>query len=245
MIKERKYTLTADLLNGLKQNAIKNATSLLQEAKILLSQRMWARAYFLACVSIEESGKAFIAFNSVNRNLSDPAVQHVLKMELENHGTKSIMGLSSLMRQGGTDPKHIDYFLQLNLHLYAGREKSLYVDINDDTTLTLPETLVRPEAASDSVRLSEHSLAATIEYIANNPPKTFSAHDDKSYTISKKSGVRKMMDTTDFWDFYVDVMTSMQNNLEDSLSVAISRYWDEYYSKGKCWGGVQSLPEGH
>ena len=240
MIKDRKYTLTIELLKSYKENAIKNSILLIGEAKILLNNKMLPGAYFLACVSIEEGGKALLAFNSVNRNLSNPAVQHVLKMEFETHSAKIVMGLSSLMRKGGTGSENVDYFLDLDLDLYAGREKSLYADINDDNTLTLPETLVPPEVASDSVRLAENALAATIDYISRNQPPKFSNCDDKAYVVSKQSGFQKMMSMPDFLKFYMDIMKSMQYNSEDHFSVTISRYWDEYFSKRKLWGETRS-----
>jgi len=242
MIKERKYTITVDMLNGHKDNALKNAALLLEEAKILLVNKKWPGAYFLACASIEETGKAFLAFNSVNRNLTNPAVQSVLKQEFENHKTKIVMGLSALLRKTGTDEKNIEYFLDLNLHLYAGREASLYADINDDNTLTVPGDLVRPDAATDAVRLADHSLTAMIDFFAINEPKKFTAFDDKFFVISKKSGFQEMMNLSDFWWFFIDIMKANPTSPNDHLSIAAARYWDEYYSKRKLWGRVESRP---
>ena len=242
MIKERKYTITADLLTAYKENALRNAALILEEAKILLQSQKWSGAYFLGCASIEETGKAFLAFNSVNRNLANPAVQSVLKLEFENHRTKIVMGLNALLRKTGTDEKNIEYFLDLNLNLYAGREKSLYADINDDNSLTVPEDLVRPEAATDAVRLAEHSLVAMKEFFAANGPQKFTAFDDKFFVISKKRGFQEMMNLSDFWWFFIQIMKENPNSPNDHLSIAAARYWDEYYSRGKIWGGVHSSP---
>ncbi|MFH1008245.1 MAG: AbiV family abortive infection protein [Candidatus Latescibacterota bacterium] len=238
MIKERKYTITVDLLNSHKGNALKNAALLLEEAKILLLHKKWPGAYFLGCASIEETGKASMAFDSVNRNLANPAVQAMLKQNLESHRTKICMGLSALLRKAGTDEKNIKYFLDLNLRLYAGREKSLYADINDDNTLTLPEDLVRPKAATDAVRLADHSLAAMIDFFAANEPQKFTAFDDKFFVISKKPRFLKMMNLSDFWWFLIHVMKTNPNSPNNHFSIAAVKYWDEYYSKEKCWGRV-------
>ncbi|MFZ1080554.1 MAG: AbiV family abortive infection protein [Candidatus Kryptoniota bacterium] len=236
MMKKREFTLTVELLNAYKENAIKNSTSLLEESQILFSRNRWARGYFLSCASIEEAGKAFLAFNSVNRNLSNAAVQHSIKLDFENHNMKLLAGLGSLMIKRGTNLATINHFLDINSYLLSGREKSLYADVNNDGTLTLPESLVPPKGAADSIRLAEDSLLATTEYMSNNSPKFFSAMDDKAYTISRNHQIQKLMSTSDFWYFYIDVISSKQSTSEDCLNVAIARYYERFYSKGKLWG---------
>jgi AbiV family abortive infection protein len=241
MIKERKYTITDKLLRSYKNNAIKNSELLLEESKILLSNNKWPGAYFLACASIEETGKAFLAFHAVNRNLSNPAIQRVLKMDFENHQVKMTNGLSALLLKAGNTEKNIKYFLDLNLNLSAGREKSLYADIRDDNTLTLPKELVRPIAARNAVRLAENSLSATNEYFVNSKPKMFSQDDDKFLLISKKYDFQKMMGLPDFWWFYIDNIKTFNGSETNHWSIAVSKYWDEYFSKNKLWDSARAI----
>lgn len=74
MIKVRKYKLTVPLLTSYHKTAIENAKELLEESKFLLSKGYNARAYFIATIAIEESGKAYLAFDAMGRNLNDGAV---------------------------------------------------------------------------------------------------------------------------------------------------------------------------
>lgn len=236
MVKERKYTLTPELLSAYKENALRNAALLLDEATILLQNSKWSGAYFLACASIEETGKAFLAFNSTNRNLANPAVQSVLKIEFENHSSKILMGLTTLIRKTGIDKTNVRSFLDLNFHLYAGREKSLYADINDDNTLTVPEDIVRPKAATDAVRLANHSLKTMREFFKTAKPQKFTTFDDKFFVVSRKKSFQEMISKPDFWWFLLEIMKQYPDSPGDHFSIAVAKYWDEYYSKGLVWG---------
>lgn len=80
--------LTTELLQSYSEAALNNADELIIEAELLHDHKHIARAYFLAVASIEEGGKALLAFDSKNRNLSDPAVRIKLKRSMENHGQK-------------------------------------------------------------------------------------------------------------------------------------------------------------
>ena len=71
--------LTATLLLSYSEAALRNADELLSEASLLRDHDHMARAYFLAVACIEEAGKALLAFDAQNRNLSDPAVCTKLK----------------------------------------------------------------------------------------------------------------------------------------------------------------------
>jgi len=72
--KNRNYTLTPELLQQYHEAALANARALLEEAALLLRYGHHARAYFLAVATIEETGKAVQAFDSMGRNLKDSAV---------------------------------------------------------------------------------------------------------------------------------------------------------------------------
>ena len=86
--KDRDYDLNFEFLDSYQKAAIDNADSILDEAKLLLSNNHYARAYFLAVASIEETGKAFMAFSSKGRNLNNVALHKKLKEMFENHSQK-------------------------------------------------------------------------------------------------------------------------------------------------------------
>jgi len=66
--------LTPELLREYSGAALDNASELLAEATLLLQHGHRARSYFLAVASIEETGKALMAFDGQGRNLADPVV---------------------------------------------------------------------------------------------------------------------------------------------------------------------------
>ncbi len=59
MKKNRDYKLTADHLEKYMTVALDNSQELIAEANLLASNKHYARAYFLAVASIEETGKAY------------------------------------------------------------------------------------------------------------------------------------------------------------------------------------------
>ena len=71
--------LTTTLLRFYSEAALRNAEELLTEASLLCHHDHMARAYFLAVACVEEAGKALLAFDAQNRNLSDPVVSTKLK----------------------------------------------------------------------------------------------------------------------------------------------------------------------
>ena len=87
--------LTPSLLRSYSEAALRNADELLAEASLLRDHDHFARAYFLAVACVEEAGKAMLAFDAQNRNLSDPGVCTKLKKSMESHGEKANYALSS------------------------------------------------------------------------------------------------------------------------------------------------------
>ena len=90
--------ISATSLETLAQAALANAESLLQEANSLLFSQHFARAYFLAVASIEEIGKAAIAFNSRGRNLAEPSVARAVRNKLLDHKSKIISAFAPSLR---------------------------------------------------------------------------------------------------------------------------------------------------
>lgn len=230
MKKKRNYSLTKDLLNKYIESALQNAADLLEEASFLLKNEYYPRAYFLACASLEETGKAYIAFSALGRNLRNPGVQTAVKMVFESHPPKIVSALVCLIRQGNISAQTIQKFLDLSLSLQYGREQTLYVDITDDEKITLPKIVTRPKAAFDCIRLAKDALDSTSNYLATNKPDAFSSYYDKIIGISTER-ISKILNTKDFWELYIN---SLSKNEESSdFVVAITKYHDEYYCKSR------------
>src|SRR6266850_4965044 len=83
-----KHQLSPQLLKDYSLAALGNASELVAEALVLWKHRHFARAYFLAVASIEETGKAYLAFDGQGRNLSDSAVASKLRRAMEDHPQK-------------------------------------------------------------------------------------------------------------------------------------------------------------
>jgi len=228
MKKHRKYTLSHELLDKYIDAALCNAGELLDEACDLLLKKHYARGYFLACASIEETGKAFSAFSAMGRNLTNPGIEKKVKETFEDHRSKMLSAFVCLLNKNGITKDDIDKFLKLASDLHVGRERSMYVDINDNNEVTEPTKLVRPVAAINAVWLAVSCLETTGKYIAENDPEKFTPSQDKFMTL-KKSQLTKMYNTKDFWEYCLFQFT---NENSDIIEIT-SKYHDEYYCKDR------------
>ena len=133
--------LTAELLDAYSKAALSNAEELLKEASLLRDHDHMARAYFLAVSSIEEAGKALLAFEGQHRNLSDPAVCTRLVAGLKNH-TQKINYALSMWALNGSDPRgDLQVALDLIGQLGRGRESSMYSEIGGTLPILCAPTL--------------------------------------------------------------------------------------------------------
>ena len=152
--------------------ALANAEALLQEASALLSANHHARAYFLAVASIEEVGKAAIAFNATGRNLSDQKVAKAVRNKLLDHKSKIISAFAPSLHL--TDKKNLSEAIEATMGLIGdlrrGREPSMYTEILSDGSVRAPSEIVRPVAARDVVRLAQHCLIRAQSYIPHSQP---------------------------------------------------------------------------
>lgn len=89
----KNFRFTPEVLREYSEAALKNASELVEEASLLYAHGHVARAYFLAVASIEETGKALLAFDAQGRNLADSAVTSKLKRAMEDHSQKITEGL--------------------------------------------------------------------------------------------------------------------------------------------------------
>lgn len=216
--------------------ALINASELLIEATDLLSKKRYARSYFLACAALEETGKAYAAFSAMGRNLNNPGVETAVKVSFEDHRSKIISALVCLLKKKEITKERIEKFMNYTTHLEIGREKSMYVDINEKQEITTPTEIVRPKAASDVVRFAKDCLEATTEYILKNKPDNFTTAQDKFMCLSKKKTF-DMINTRDFWDFCIYQMR--EKKIFDMTEIFV-KYHDEYYCKAKSFNKTET-----
>ena len=217
------------MLHKYLDSSVGNAIDLLSEASILLSQERYARSYFLACAALEETGKAYLAFSAMGRNLNNPGVETAVKMSFENHRSKIISALICLLKKERITKEKTVELIDLGLNIEVGREKSMYVDINEKHEITTPSEIVRPTAAFDAVRLAKDCLETTSEYILSNKPEQFTASQDKLLCM-KTNKMVDMVKTRDFWGFCID---QLEKRKSDDMIEIFVKYHDEYYCKKK------------
>ncbi|WP_137127015.1 AbiV family abortive infection protein [Roseomonas sp. HF4] len=176
--------LTTTLLQSYSETALRNADELLAEASLLRDNDHMARAYFLAVACIEEAGKALLAFDSQNRNLSDPAICKKLKNSMENHGQKINYALFKWALSSPDQHNALKKSLDLSEHLRRGREPSMYSDLRTvpDRAQT-PREVVRDSAARDCVRLAENCLAYAHGHVLEKTPAKFTGAQDRLFTM--------------------------------------------------------------
>jgi AbiV family abortive infection protein len=222
--------LTHELLSELASASLQNAAELLAEASLLLTNEHWARAYFLSVASIEESGKARLAFDSQTRNLTNPAVCSILRRHLENHARKIQYALGSwLMDFEGADArKALDKVIELMVELQRGREPSMYSDLRTlpDKAQT-PSAVVRPHAASECVRLARDCLSRARNHIATKSPTTITPPDDRLFTF-KSTALHAILKSKDFWSYFLDRFERGEKNWAET----VLQYETDYRSRG-------------
>lgn len=236
MKKERNHPLTLQLLDEYQKGAFQNASELIDEAEALLKKKHFARAYYLACASLEEAGKAFLAFLSKGRNLSDPGAQKKIRAHFEDHRSKILSSLGCLLQQTKKTKDEIDYFLSIAFALEVGRERAMYVDVTDDGTVILPRNDIKEINATNCVRLARDSLKATVEYVSISTPPKFSSFQDKMFCIRSEK-LAKIMNSEDFSNYLSDFISNDSSGFD--LAKALVKYHDEFFSKNKLYSPNQ------
>ncbi|NEX48322.1 AbiV family abortive infection protein [Pseudotabrizicola algicola] len=204
-------TLTAALLLSYSEAALRNADELLAEASLLCEYGHIARAYFLAVACIEEAGKALFAFDSQNRNLSDPAVCTKLKKVMESHAL-SVWALSSPDQRESIKVASI-----IIVDIKHGREPSMYSDLRTDPDrVQTPREVVRDSAARDCVRLAKDCLAYAHRHGVEKTPATFTTAQDRLFSM-KSARFQELLKIEDFWWYYIWRMEAGQQDLAEAV----------------------------
>jgi AbiV family abortive infection protein len=224
-IKERKYSLSLHLLRSFVDASLLNASELLFEASDFLSQKKYARAYFLACASLEETGKAYLAFSALGRNIKNSDVESEIKASFERHRSKITSALICSLEKDEVAKENASKVVELLVDLENGREKSMYVDINDVGEVTIPSEIVKPKVAANALELAKLCFRTTGEFIQKNEPKKLTDIQDKLICIKTQKLVEILSDS-DFLEFV------RSRNWEDFRETCV-KYNAEYTSKGK------------
>jgi AbiV family abortive infection protein len=221
--------LTSELLRTYSEAALKNADELLVEASLLHDHGHNARAYFLAVACIEESGKALLAFDSQNRNLSDPAICTKLKTSMENHAQKINYALCSWALDSPESRDALMVALDLMLKLKHGREPSMYSDLRTDPVrVQTPSDVVRAVAAGDCIRLAERSLSHAHRHVKEKTPPKVTMAQDRLFAM-KSAKFQEMLSTEDFWWYYI---SRLEAGHQDIAEAAIG-YERDHLGTGK------------
>lgn len=210
--------ISEDSLTRLTSAALCNAESLMHEAVTLLETKRYARAYFLAVASLEEIGKASIAFNASGRNLSDPKVAKRVRDNLLNHKMKITSAFAPSLQL--TAKENLMEALEASMGLIGdlrrGREPSMYTEVLRDGSVREPADIVRPEAARDVVKLAQHCLVRAQKFILNNKPPKASEANDFFYALSTNK-IQEIMGHERFADFYIERIKCGVPDLEEAL----------------------------
>lgn len=209
--------LTAALMRSYSEAALRNSNELLVEASLLRHNGHEARAYFLAVACIEEAGKALIAFDAQNRNLSDPAVCTKLKAAIESHAQKINYALGMWALSSPNQREALKRALDLIFHLKRGREPSMYSDLrtNPDRVQT-PREVVRGNAARDCIRLAENTLAHAHRHVTEKTPLKVTPAQDRMFTM-KSAHFQEIIITEDFWWYYISCMEAGRQDIAQAV----------------------------
>ncbi|MBD3804027.1 hypothetical protein BMG00_13880 [Thioclava marina] len=209
--------LTPTLLRLYSEGALHNADELLNEATILRDHDHMARAYFLGVACVEEVGKALLAFDAQNRNLTDPAVCARLKKSMENHGAKINYALSTWALSSPDTRGALQVALDLIFHVKQGREPSMYSELRTDPDrVQTPREVVRDGAARDCVRLAENCLAYARRHMIDKTPAKFTTAQDRLFTM-KSAKFREMLKKEDFWWYYISRLEAGQQDIAEAV----------------------------
>ena len=165
----------------------------------------------------------------MGRNLKNPGVENAIKFNFEDHKFKIISGLACLITKRKISIELVEDIINLSINLEIGREKSMYVDVNDKNEITIPSQMTRPEAADDAVRLAKECLECTSEILVKNKPVKTSAAQDKHLTLNKHKLI-KMYANANFRDYY---FAQIEKNAKKDFSEIAVKYHDEFYCKDK------------
>lgn len=169
-MKGRQFTqkITLDKAAEISEGAIKNAKSLLEDAKLLFENAKYPRAISLAILSIEESGKPSIIRSIILEddpkeisNLWKSYRKHRDKNsmwivpELILNGARTLESLRKVVYPKSDHPQTLDNLKQL----------CFYSDVFTKGKLSLPENVANKDVAKSLITIAESSIKETLNSV--------------------------------------------------------------------------------
>lgn len=228
-LEQKQPYIAPEVLQGLCQGALRNAGELAREAKLLCENKHYARAYFLAVASIEETGKASIAFDALGRDLSSKPVFDRLLRAFTDHGEKiSSAFVPWFVAQPDKIRELAIPLANIMVALKNGREPSMYTEIRSDNHhIQLPTDIVRPKVSEDCVRLAADCLSVARKHIAEKSPTQYTAIQDKLFTL-KRAQYQQTMKNQDFWWYFLEELKYGRPD----LAAAVMSYRESFELRG-------------
>jgi AbiV family abortive infection protein len=215
---EKQPYLSLEVLQNYCDGALRNAAELAEEAALLCENARFARAYFLAIASIEETGKAAMAFDARGRDLTNKEVFDRLLQSFATHSEKIT---SAFVPWFAAHPHKVREMAlpmaDIMVALKNGREPSMYSEIRSDNhQIQLPSAVVRPKVAQDCVRLAVDCLETARSHVADRSPTKFTPVQDQLFAL-KPAKYQRTMKNPDFWWFFLAELESGRPDLAASV----------------------------
>ena len=202
-MKTKNFNLSLVFLKNYCLEAVINAESLFAESKLLFKHCYYARSYFVAIASIEETGKAVIAFDAQGRKLANSRIATKIRRQLADHAAK--INSSFLPWVMCSDDIRRDFLIasSLSLDLSNGRETSLYVDVAvDSANVQSPLKQVSKNNANGCLIVADNVLTAAKEYIKSGKPIVRSTAEDAflAMSVDEIYEIISLDEFTLYWD---------------------------------------------
>ncbi len=228
MSEPRNIRFSAELLRDYSLAALANASELVAEASVLYKHGHFARAYFLAVASIEETGKAFLAFDGQGRNVSDSGVASKLKRLMEDHSQKITSAFTAWLIATPNVRESVMPAINLMIDLKHGREPSMYTDIRPDSSMIqIPAAVIREKAAFDCIRLASDCLLHTHIHISEKMPESKTRAQDQLFAM-KAGQFQKIASSEDFGWYYIAQLEAGRTDFAE----AVMSYQENYAKSG-------------
>jgi hypothetical protein len=209
--------LNARLLKSYCNAALCNARELFVEASLLQEHCHYARAYFLAISCVEETGKALLAFDAQNKQLSDPAVCTKIRKSFESHRDKIYYAIIIWAFSSSNPRQALLNTIALTGGLQRGREPSLYCDLYaDPDRAKTPSDIVSASAAGNCVRMAKDCLDYAQSHVIHKEPANFSKA--QKYLFKRKSAYfEKILESPDFHEYCLNQPVRDMPNVVDMI----------------------------
>lgn len=225
--KNHRNQLTARLLRSYQDVTIRNARELLHEAKLLLENNFYARAYMLSVAVIEEVGKSVQIFDALGRDMLDPAVSTRVRLNFEIYKKKMSAAIFPLLLFVPNRKEDVVPLIERLVETKSVRDPALYTDVDlESRSVVTPNSITTATMARTYLDLAREIFDHALNYVVNYPPKIRSKAEDIVFAM-KPTVFLTMTESPDFWEYYISRMRAGDASFED----AVMDYNQKYYAK--------------